>query len=94
MPLMLAWYYQKRESNIRWWDYIVGFLILMLPVGLIAKQPDLGTAVLVFAAGMFVIYFAGLSFKLILPVLIAGVIAVAGVATFQERFVSPKSSGR
>ena len=72
MPLMLAWYYQKRESNIRWCDYVVGFLILVLPVGLIAKQPDLGTAVLVFAAGMFVIYFAGLSLKLIVPVLIAG----------------------
>ena len=49
----------------------------MVPVGLIAKQPDLGTAVLVFAAGLFVIYFAGLSFKLIVPVLMAGVIAVA-----------------
>ncbi|KMZ12776.1 Rod shape-determining protein RodA [Candidatus Burkholderia humilis] len=90
MPLMLAWYYQKRESNIRWWDYIVGFAILMLPVGLIAKQPDLGTAVLVFAAGVFVIYFAGLSFKLIAPVLISVVIAVAAVATFQDKICQPE----
>jgi rod shape determining protein RodA len=90
MPLMLAWYYQKRESNIRWWDYIVGFIILLLPVGLIAKQPDLGTAVLVFAAGVFVIYFAGLSFKLILPVLLAGVIAVAGIAVFQDKICQPE----
>ncbi|SAK41235.1 rod shape-determining protein RodA [Caballeronia fortuita] len=90
MPLMLAWYYQKRESNIRWWDYIVGLIILMLPVGLIAKQPDLGTAVLVFAAGMFVIYFAGLSFKLIVPVLVAAVIAVAGIATFQDKICQPE----
>jgi rod shape determining protein RodA len=90
MPLMLAWYYQKRESNIRWWDYVVGFVILMLPVGLIAKQPDLGTAVLVFAAGVFVIYFAGLSFKLIAPVLIAVVIAVAAIATFQDRICQPE----
>ena len=52
-------------------------MILVVPVGLIAKQPDLGTAVLVFAAGLFVIYFAGLSFKLIVPVLMAAVIAVA-----------------
>lgn len=51
MPLMLAWYYQRREGNIRWWDYVAGFVILLLPVALIAKQPDLGTAVLVFAAG-------------------------------------------
>ncbi|KNH10377.1 Rod shape-determining protein RodA [Candidatus Burkholderia brachyanthoides] len=90
MPLMLAWYYQKRESNIRWWDYIVGFLILLLPVGLIAKQPDLGTAILVFAAGMFVIYFAGLSFKLIVPVLIAGVIAVASIAAFHDKICQPE----
>ncbi|SAK85712.1 rod shape-determining protein RodA [Caballeronia ptereochthonis] len=90
MPLMLAWYYQKRESNIRWWDYIVGFLILLLPVGLIAKQPDLGTAVLVFAAGVFVIYFAGLSFKLIVPVLAAGVVVVACVAVFQDRICQPE----
>ncbi|MDR5778158.1 rod shape-determining protein RodA [Caballeronia sp. LZ065] len=89
MPLMLAWYYQKRESNIRWWDYVVGFVILMLPVALIAKQPDLGTAVLVFAAGAFVIYFAGLSFKLILPVLAAGVVVIACVAVFQDRICQP-----
>jgi rod shape determining protein RodA len=90
MPLMLAWYYQKRESSLRWWDYIVGFIILLVPVGLIAKQPDLGTAVLVFAAGVFVIYFAGLSFKLIAPVLIAAVIAVAGIAIFQDKICQPE----
>ena len=89
MPLMLAWYYQRREGQIRWWDYIVGFLILMVPVGLIAKQPDLGTAVLVFAAGFFVIYFAGLSFRLLVPVVVAGVVVVACVAVFQDRICQP-----
>ncbi len=89
-PLMLAWYFQRREGGIRWWDYLVGFLLLVVPVGLIAKQPDLGTAVLVFAAGIFVIYFAGLSFKLIVPILIAGVVAVASIAVFQERICQPE----
>ncbi|CDY76618.1 Rod shape-determining protein RodA [Caballeronia glathei] len=89
MPLMLAWYYQRREGQIRWWDYIVGFLILAVPVGLIAKQPDLGTAVLVFAAGFFVIYFAGLSFRLLVPVVVAGVVVVACVAVFQDRICQP-----
>ncbi|HVW51720.1 MAG TPA: rod shape-determining protein RodA [Trinickia sp.] len=89
-PLMLAWYYQRRESSIRWYDFVVGFAILLLPVGLIAKQPDLGTAVLVFAAGLFVIYFAGLSFKLIVPVLIAAVIGIASVATFQDKICQPQ----
>lgn len=90
MPLMLAWYYQRREGQIRWWDYIAGFAILMVPVGLIAKQPDLGTAVLVFAAGFFVIYFAGLSFKLLVPVLAAGVVVIACVAVFQDRICQPE----
>jgi rod shape determining protein RodA len=90
MPLMLAWYFQRREGGIRWWDYLVGFLILIVPVALIAKQPDLGTAVLVFAAGFFVIYFAGLSFKLLVPVLAAGVVMVACVAVFQDRICQPE----
>jgi len=90
MPLMLAWYFQRREGGIRWWDYVVGFLILILPVAIIAKQPDLGTAVLVFAAGLFVIYFAGLSFKLIVPVLVAAVLVVASIGVFQERICQPE----
>ena len=90
MPLMLAWYFQRREGGIRWWDYIVGFIILILPVAIIAKQPDLGTAVLVFAAGLFVIYFAGLSFKLIVPVLVAAVLMVASIGVFQERICQPE----
>ncbi len=90
MPLMLAWYFQRREGQVRWWDYIVGFLILIVPVGLIAKQPDLGTAMLVFAAGFFVIYFAGLSFKLLVPVLAAGIVMVACVAVFQDRICQPE----
>ena len=89
-PLMLAWYYQRRESSIRWYDFVVGFVILLVPVGLIAKQPDLGTAVLVFAAGLFVIYFAGLSFKLIVPVLIAAIIGVGSIATFQDKICQPQ----
>jgi len=90
MPLMLAWYFQRREGGIRWWDYIVGFVILILPVAIIAKQPDLGTAVLVFAAGLFVIYFAGLSFKLIVPILVAAVLVVASIGVFQERICQPE----
>lgn len=66
MPLMLAWYFQKREGLLVWRDWIVATLLLVVPVALIARQPDLGTAVLVFAAGFYVIFFAGLSWKVIL----------------------------
>ncbi len=88
-PLMLAWYYQRREGRLRWYDFIVASSLLLLPVGLIARQPDLGTALLVFAAGFFVIYLAGLSFKLILPVLAAGILIVSAVAIFENRICQP-----
>ena len=65
MPLMLAWYFQKREIAIRFHDYIVATIVLFLPVALIVKQPDLGTAILVLSAGFYVIFFAGLPWKFI-----------------------------
>ena len=67
MPLMLAWYFQKREGFLKSWDYGVAAIILAIPVFLIARQPDLGTSLLVFAAGLYVIILAGLPWKWILP---------------------------
>ncbi len=78
MPLMLAWWFQKREGQLRLPDFVAAFVLLTVPVGLIAKQPDLGTSLLVLAAGLYVIFFAGLSWKLILPAL---VLAGAGITT-------------
>ncbi|MCG1041058.1 rod shape-determining protein RodA [Mycetohabitans sp. B8] len=89
MPLMLAWYYQRREGVIRWYDYLIGLIILAVPVGLIAKQPDLGTAILVLSTGLFVIYFAGLSFKLIVPLLLALVIGVGSLIATEDRICQP-----
>jgi rod shape determining protein RodA len=65
MPLMLAWFFQQREAMPRLRDYALPPLLL-LPVGLIARQPDLGTAILVLAAGFYVIFFAGLSWKIMI----------------------------
>lgn len=65
MPLMLAWYFQRHEAQRRLRDYAVATLILLIPVGLIARQPDLGTAILVFTAGFYVIFFAGLPWWII-----------------------------
>ena len=77
MPLMLAWWFQRREGQLRPLDFGVALLLLVLPVGLIMKQPDLGTSLLVLAAGMAVIFFAGLPWKLVLPPVLLGVVAVA-----------------
>jgi rod shape determining protein RodA len=77
MPLMLAWWFQKREGTLRPLDFAAAGLLLAIPVGLIMKQPDLGTSLLVLAAGLSVIFFAGLPWKLVLPpVMIGG----AGIA--------------
>ena len=83
MPLMLSWWFQKREGQLRPLDFLVASLILFIPVGLIVKQPDLGTAILVMSAGLYVIFFAGLSWWLIVPPVVMGLIGVALVVIFE-----------
>ena len=75
MPLMLAWYFHKYEAALNLRHYCVSTLLLLIPFALIAKQPDLGTAILVGAAGFYVIFFAGLPWKVIV-----GMIAAAAAA--------------
>jgi rod shape determining protein RodA len=82
MPLMLAWYFQKREGIQKTWDYAVAGIILAIPVFLIARQPDLGTALLVFAAGLYVIILAGLPWKWILPFVGVGVVGILLIIIF------------
>ena len=82
MPLMLAWYFQKREGIKKSWDYGVAAIILAIPVFLIARQPDLGTALLVFAAGLYVIILAGLPWKWILPFVGLGVVGILLIVIF------------
>lgn len=63
VPLMLAWYFSQREGMLRWTDYLFAGVLMLLPVALIVKQPDLGTALLISASGFFVFFFAGLSWR-------------------------------
>ena len=83
MPLMLAWWFQKREGQLRPLDFLVAGVLLAIPVGLIMKQPDLGTALLVLAAGVSVIFFAGLSWKLVAPPLLLGLIGITLLVVFE-----------
>jgi rod shape determining protein RodA len=83
MPLMLAWWFQKREGLMRPLDFAVALTLLAVPVALIVKQPDLGTGILVLAAGLSVVFFAGLSWKLIVPPLLLGITGVAAVVVFE-----------
>ena len=65
LPLMLAWHFHRHEASLRAREFAVGALLLLIPVLLIARQPDLGTAVLVAAAGFYVIFFAGVGWKVL-----------------------------
>ena len=83
VPLMLAWWFQKREGQLRPLDFGVACLLLGLPVALIVRQPDLGTAMLVLAAGLSIMFFAGVSWKLIVPPAVLGLVAVIVLVGFE-----------
>ncbi|HWV90591.1 MAG TPA: rod shape-determining protein RodA [Burkholderiales bacterium] len=77
VPMMLAWYFHRREATLRLRDFAMAAILLMVPFGLIVRQPDLGTASLVGAAGFYVIFFAGISWRLL-----GGLAALFTVALF------------
>ena len=65
LPLMLAWYFQRNEAVLRAKHYLVGGALLLLPFVLILRQPDLGTALMIGASGFYLLFFAGLPWKVI-----------------------------
>ncbi|MCB1894798.1 MAG: rod shape-determining protein RodA [Zoogloeaceae bacterium] len=90
VPLMLAWYFHHREGAVNARDFVAAGILLVIPVGLIVRQPDLGTALLVAAAGFFVLFFAGLSWKLIAPVAVAGIVGIGSIVGFGDRICQPE----
>jgi len=89
MPLMLAWWFQKCEGRLSLAAGVVAALLLLIPVGLVVKQPDLGTAILILSAGIYVIFFAGLSWKLIAPVAALIVIGIVAVIVSEPTICQP-----
>jgi rod shape determining protein RodA len=89
MPLMLAWWFQKCEGKLSMSAFVVAALLLLVPVGLVVKQPDLGTAILILSAGLYVIFFAGLSWKLIFPVFALAAIGIVAVIVSEPTICQP-----
>ena len=89
MPLMLAWWFQRREGQLKPLDFVVAGLLLAVPAALILKQPDLGTTLLVVASGLFVIFFAGLSWKLIVPPVLLGAIGIIVLIAMEPQWCAP-----
>ncbi|XLZ71445.1 rod shape-determining protein RodA [Massilia sp. SR12] len=80
-PLMLAWYFHTYSDIRRTRLFVVAAALLMLPVLMILKQPDLGTSILVFAAGFYIIFLAGLPWKVLF--------GLAGTAVMSLPFLWP-----
>ncbi|MAY54467.1 MAG: rod shape-determining protein RodA [Gammaproteobacteria bacterium] len=75
LPIMVAWYFSKRSLPPRYTDILVALVIVGLPSALIANQPDLGTAILVGMAGIIVLFFAGISWRIVSSAVIAAMVA-------------------
>jgi rod shape determining protein RodA len=65
VPLALAWYFERHEAALKLRNYAVAAVMLLIPVALILRQPDLGTAILIAGSGFFVLFLAGLSWRVI-----------------------------
>ncbi len=85
VPMMLAWYFHRHQGALRVRDFIVAAILMLAPFALIVLQPDLGTALLVFGAGFFVLFFAGLSFRLLVPVTVVTVVAIGTLVMLEDR---------
>jgi len=88
-PLMLAWWFQKREGQLHVSDFVIAAALLVVPVALVVKQPDLGTALLILFGGIYVIFFAGLSWKLVVPVLVLLASAIVVLVVFGDAACQP-----
>ena len=66
LPMMVAWYFSRITLLPSFKSIMIAFVIVLLPVILIIRQPDLGTAILVTGTGLFVIFLAGISYRLIM----------------------------
>lgn len=75
VPMMTAWYLESRKLPLSWKTLFVAALIFIIPTLLIAKQPDLGTSIIVATAGMSVIFLAGISPRILLTLICGGLIS-------------------
>ena len=88
-PLMLAWWFHKREGVLRVSDFVVAALLLLLPFALVVKQPDLGTALLVLSSGLYVMFFAGLTLRLVVPALAIAGVGIAALVLSGDALCEP-----
>jgi len=69
-PMMIAWYFAEKPLPPSWSTLLIAATLILIPTFLIARQPDLGTSLLIFAAGFFVIFLGGLSWRVMLGMIV------------------------
>jgi rod shape determining protein RodA len=89
MPLMLAWWFQNREGGLKVSDFVIAAVFLLVPVALVIKQPDLGTALLILFSGVYVLFFAGLSWRLVISILVLAALAIVALVITADRICQP-----
>jgi rod shape determining protein RodA len=82
VPMMAAWYLDKKELPIDLKSLIITSLFIFIPTLLVAKQPDLGTAIMIAMGGLFVIFLAGIDIRII--VLLTGLVTLAAPLLWQH----------
>lgn len=79
VPLMVSWYLSERSLPPGWKPVLLAALLMLVPAVLIAKQPDLGTALLIASAGFIALFLSGLSWRYIAGLVVAAIPAGAGL---------------
>ena len=69
VPMMVAWYLYDKKIPPTGKQMLIIFILILMPSFLIAKQPDLGTSILVFTAGMLVVFLSGIHFRYIITLI-------------------------
>lgn len=86
VPMMLAWYFDRHEANLRLKHFAVAALLIGMPCALVVRQPDLGTTLLIGAAGFYVLFFAGLSWRVMLGLFVAGLASLPVIWSHMHEF--------
>ena len=105
LPLILAWYFERHEGAMNWRNFAVAAILVIIPFGLVVRQPDLGTALLIGACGFYVLFLAGLDWRIIVgAALLGGCLIVAmwhfevGIHDYQKQrvmtFLNPEGDGQ
>lgn len=71
-PMMIAWYLNRHQEHLRGRHFLAGAVLLAIPLGLVLRQPDLGTAMLIGASGFYVLFLAGLRYRVVIILLLLG----------------------